>query len=370
MDYFRLVQKTIDMIEENICEKIKVSDLAGAAYCSEAHFSRIFHSIVGMSIMDYIRCRKLSIAGKELAFTQIKVIDTALKYGYETPEAFTKAFKKYHGISPAICRKTCLFKYQKRFFPLVVKLKNLEGAIDMSNFGSPLIQILDDLEKSSNNMYYCFNSHNNRYAIKAIEVEEIHSLKNLYQNTKNELYLLLRNKKIPVIQADGTDNIGDATIYQQNILICVTRRLNDSQETSVNNYFGLLIDKNPELKILKSISSIENVEKQYINSIGQFDDEQTLIISTQKLYNYIKNNFTNTLDKSEEIFIDNNTEDSDIIKRLEYAAYDAELLATNASIEAVHGMQHHKGTMVIAYELHQHAVELAKIVHELREQSI
>ena len=53
-------------------------------------------------------------------------------------------------------------------------------------------------------------------------------------------------------------------------------------------------------------------------------------------------------------------------KRLEYAAFKAELSARNASIEAANGMEHHKGTMVVAYELHQHAMEIAKIASDMR----
>ncbi|MGD0920071.1 MAG: helix-turn-helix transcriptional regulator [Thermodesulfobacteriota bacterium] len=91
MDYFDRVQKSIDFIESQITEKIELDEIAKEAYFSLFHFHRIFHALVGDSVKEYIRNRRMSLAGRELATSHIKVIDVALKYGYETPEAFTKA---------------------------------------------------------------------------------------------------------------------------------------------------------------------------------------------------------------------------------------------------------------------------------------
>lgn len=357
MDYLGLIQNAIDTIEDNISEKMLVSDLAGAAYCSDAHFSRIFHLIVGIAVMDYVRSRRLSLAGRDLAFTKNKVIDTALKFGYETPEAFAKAFKRFHGVSPIECRKTCTFKYQERFFPTVVKMQIMRGDVIMTKFGSPLHQIINDLDKSSSSMYYCFNFHNARYAVKAVGVNEIHSLKGLYLNTKNELCLFYRGGvNIPVAQIDDSCGMKDVIEGRHNILIC--RR--------DNTCFGLLIEGNPELKIVKSIDSVTSTVSPFISGIGQFEDEQMQIINTHEFFNSKESKLAKTFDKVEDFAVKDYSMNADSLDRLEYAAYEAELLARNASIEAANGMQHHKGTMVVAYELHQLAVEIAKIAHDLR----
>ena len=359
MDYLRLIQRVIDMIEENIGEKILVSDLASAIYCSEAHFSRIFHSIVGMTITDYIRRRRLSLAGIDLAFAQSKVIDTSLKFGYETPEAFAKAFKKFHGVSPIVCKKTCTWKYQERFFPAVIKQAIIKGETVMSNFGSPLHVILDDLDKSSVNLFFCFNFNNTKYALKATEVQEIHSLKGLYSNTKNELCLNDRGYVIPVSQLDNIYDLNDFIERKHNILIC---RLSDM----MNDVYGLICEGNPELKIAGTIQNTKNFGKPYITGIGIFDNEQIPIISATKYYRSSGITIATTFDKSAEQTF-NNRDSTDSLNKLENIAYEAELLARNASIEAANGKEHHKGTMVVAYELHRLAIEIAKITHELRD---
>lgn len=105
VNYYDRVQRAVDFIENHLTEEIKLEDIARQAYCSLFHFHRIFQAMIGDSMKEYIRKRRLSLAGRELACTDIKVIDTALKYGYETPEAFAKAFKKFHGITPMECRK-------------------------------------------------------------------------------------------------------------------------------------------------------------------------------------------------------------------------------------------------------------------------
>ena len=186
MDYFTLVQRAVDWIEEHPGERVQVCDLARAAYCSEAHFSRVFRAIVGISVMQYVRCRRLSLAGRELTLAGEKIINVALKYGYETPEAFAKAFKRFHGISPAACRKKGTSKYIERTFPLAVKIKFLEGGMNMSKFGSPLQQILEDLDKQSANLYLCFNVGEERFAIPALQVSEIASTRYLFVNTEGK----------------------------------------------------------------------------------------------------------------------------------------------------------------------------------------
>ena len=101
MNWMENLQSAIAYIEENLTEEIKVRDVAEKAYVSEFHFQRIFSALCGISVGEYIRNRRLSIAGSELATTDAKVIDVALKYGYESPDSFAKAFKQFHGVLPS-----------------------------------------------------------------------------------------------------------------------------------------------------------------------------------------------------------------------------------------------------------------------------
>lgn len=94
------IQAAIDYIEENLTGEIDVHDVAARAYVSAFHFQRIFSSLCGVPLGEYIRRRRLTLAAQEL--TQgMKVIDAAVKYGYDSPDSFARAFKRFHGVLPS-----------------------------------------------------------------------------------------------------------------------------------------------------------------------------------------------------------------------------------------------------------------------------
>ena len=95
------IQASIDYIEEHILEPISIAELAKRVYMSQYHFQRIFGMITGYGVEEYIRKRRLSMAGEELLSEKAKIIDTAMKYGYEYSESFSRAFSSFHGISPS-----------------------------------------------------------------------------------------------------------------------------------------------------------------------------------------------------------------------------------------------------------------------------
>ena len=95
------IRNVIDYIERNLAEKILVKDIAEKACVSEYHFRRIFSELCGITVGEYIRNRRLSIAAQELSSGTIKVIDAAIKYGYESPDSFARAFARFHGILPS-----------------------------------------------------------------------------------------------------------------------------------------------------------------------------------------------------------------------------------------------------------------------------
>ena len=105
------------------CDKV-----AKYIYISTFHFQRTFNILTNLTTREYIRNRRLSLAGQELTKENAKVIDIALKYGYETPESFSKAFSRFHGITPTQAKKEGA--NLKSFNRLVIKIK-LEGANNM-----------------------------------------------------------------------------------------------------------------------------------------------------------------------------------------------------------------------------------------------
>ena len=104
MDMVNSIQKAIDFIEDNICDDLKFETVASQAFLSPFHFQRLFSIVCGMTLGEYIRNRRLSFAGIDVESTNTKIIDIALKYGYESPESFSRAFTRFHGMPPMTVR--------------------------------------------------------------------------------------------------------------------------------------------------------------------------------------------------------------------------------------------------------------------------
>lgn len=129
MDWITGMQKAIDYIEANLTEEIDYEKVAAQSFSSSYHFQRVFSILCGYTLGEYIRLRRLSLAGTELATGKEKVIDIALKYGYDSPDSFSKAFQKFHGITPSQARADG--NMLKSFSRLSIKI-SLEGGSVMN----------------------------------------------------------------------------------------------------------------------------------------------------------------------------------------------------------------------------------------------
>ena len=115
MDWVRTVNDAIEYMEENLTEDITLADISKAVNLSAFHFQRAFSLLTGMTPAEYLRTRRLSQAGSELVKGDGKVIDIAFKYGYDSPESFTKAFTRFHGVSPAQAKKGDPIRFMSRY---------------------------------------------------------------------------------------------------------------------------------------------------------------------------------------------------------------------------------------------------------------
>ena len=104
MDWITGIQKAVNYIEDHLTEEIDYELVARESLSSGYHFQRVFSILCGYTLGEYIRNRRLSLAGTELADGKAKVIDVALKYGYDSPDSFTKAFHRFHGVLPSQAR--------------------------------------------------------------------------------------------------------------------------------------------------------------------------------------------------------------------------------------------------------------------------
>lgn len=105
MDWIVSIQKTIDYIEDNIEAELDTDILAAKIYSSSFNFQRMFTILCDCTVGEYIRNRRLTLAGYELLSNDSNVLDIAIKYGYETNESFTRAFSRFHGVTPSMARK-------------------------------------------------------------------------------------------------------------------------------------------------------------------------------------------------------------------------------------------------------------------------
>lgn len=125
----QLIQQAIRYMEEHILEDINYADAAKSIHMSGYNFHRTFSFVAGMTANEYIRSRRLTLAAQELQATDISVIDAALKYGYESPESFSKAFSRFHGSTPKQAKQQGARLHL--FNPLVIKI-TLEGGSIMN----------------------------------------------------------------------------------------------------------------------------------------------------------------------------------------------------------------------------------------------
>ena len=105
MEWTQAIREAVAYIEAHLLEDITPEDVAAAVHVSSFYFQKGFSLMSGYTIGEYIRDRRLYLAALDLIAGEEKVIDLALKYGYESPESFTKAFRRFHGMSPAAARQ-------------------------------------------------------------------------------------------------------------------------------------------------------------------------------------------------------------------------------------------------------------------------
>jgi len=128
MNWYERMNKAIDYIEENLCGDIIFDEIAKIVCQSSVNFQRTFSIVTDISVFEYIRRRKMTLAAFDLQNSNEKVIDISLRYGYESPEAFTRTFKETHGASPSNARK---YGLPLKAYPRITFLLSIKGAAAM-----------------------------------------------------------------------------------------------------------------------------------------------------------------------------------------------------------------------------------------------
>jgi AraC family transcriptional regulator len=129
MDLLKNMNSAIRYIEDHLADEIDFKEVARRAYCSEYHFKRMFSFLAGISLSEYIRRRRLTLAAFELGDQNVKVIDIAIKYGYSSPDSFTRAFQQLHGITPSEARHN---GHSLKAFPPMSFQLSIQGGSEMN----------------------------------------------------------------------------------------------------------------------------------------------------------------------------------------------------------------------------------------------
>lgn len=136
MNFYENLNKMIDYIEDNLSLTIDIKRLALMVGLNEYTLQRLFSIICNISINEYIRKRRLTLAGRDLVQNDYKIIDVAVKYGYDSPTAFSRAFTKFHGIKPSLVK---LNESKLKYYP---KLQ-----FDIPKYSSELEYEIIELDK-------------------------------------------------------------------------------------------------------------------------------------------------------------------------------------------------------------------------------
>lgn len=125
MGWTESIRDALGYIEEHLTEELTIEAISRQVHFSPYYFQKGFSLLCDLTVSDYIRCRRLALAGSELVATDQKIIEIALKYGYQSPDSFTKAFTRFHGCTPSEARKGSPIK---AFAPLSIKFQLTGGA--------------------------------------------------------------------------------------------------------------------------------------------------------------------------------------------------------------------------------------------------
>lgn len=128
MEYLQRMNDALDYIENNLDGEIDYELAASKACCSAFYFQRMFSFIADVTLSEYIRRRRLTLAAFELQNSKVKIIDLAIKYGYDSPDSFTRAFQKLHGVTPSKAHNTGI---TLKAFPRITFHISIKGDVEM-----------------------------------------------------------------------------------------------------------------------------------------------------------------------------------------------------------------------------------------------
>lgn len=128
MNWLEKMNDALRYIEENLAGRIDYAAAGRKAYCGAYQFQRVFSFVAGVPLAEYIRRRRMTLAAFDLQSSAAKVVDIALKYGYESPESFARAFQATHGVTPTMARQSGM---KLKAYPRISFQISIKGDVEM-----------------------------------------------------------------------------------------------------------------------------------------------------------------------------------------------------------------------------------------------
>ena len=263
MNNINKFNEIIEYIEKNLDSQIDINFLAQKAELSVYEFRRVFSFVAGIPISEYIRKRRMSRAAEDLLFKNISVTETAIKYGYDAPSSFSRAFKEFHGFSPnEITKGECKLNM---FTPLEFEMK-IGGGTDISySFKSDTdfyvcgVSQISDMSDTE----CCEDAWNSFY--KSAYADELLSV------CKNKLYAVYENSDNSVRCVIGARDYENKQLYKihipQSLWMCF--KICGSDDAKVNEFY-----KNVLYQCMRSNNYIKDVSVPNIEIFPENTDDE------------------------------------------------------------------------------------------------
>ena len=240
MYWLQSVNNAIHFIELNITNKIGIEDISREVCSSSAHFQRIFHLVTGITLGEYIRNRRLSLAGKDLRLGNGKVTEIAMRYQYDTPESFSKAFSRFHGIKPSEVQTNG--SRLKFYSPLIINI-SVKGGFDMS------FKLIDE---------FCWNNIDDKMTETLSDLEKYQMVIDWSHKARG---------KNPDVFDSLTDWILDDSQWTEDKLI-------ENEQILMNGVLARFKEQNAKLRTyLNALSDLDIVNKAVWKALDRFDTE-------------------------------------------------------------------------------------------------
>lgn len=214
--------------------------IAEQFYLSISTLNNLFKIVCDITLMEYVRNRRLSLAGKELLISNTHIIVLAYKYGYETPEAFTKAFTRFHGFPPSFVRRT--YPEIKAFDPLQISFE-IHGGWENTSINNQLPSLTKQTStEQEQSLFHCYNETTKfEGGISMVNVrQEYHiSVKDMQQKEDWRILLLLAQKLDQgqiKFKVDGKTTIFAHGLEFELEKVCLTFKWNEEQR--VQEFFN------------------------------------------------------------------------------------------------------------------------------------